>query len=153
MSDQVTAPLLDTEELIAIVTELLDALMMNANTDIDPSIGMTGGSGNHNAFTGTVTINNGDSPGRLTIDTDQSTCETLARCWGLVGPEGPTHDDALDALAEFVNVVGGTVKSAFEEETFVGIPEVSEGIGELPAMDPAEVFHALGQFHVRFALA
>lgn len=153
MTDQqaLAAPLLDEEEIIAVVTELLDMLAMNAGIDLDPGPPPSGGS----PLTATTTINAQDgvgTTGRLTIETDSTACGALAACWGLVGPDGATMQDAKDALGELTNLVGGTIKTVLAEESFVGIPEVAEGTSQAVCR-PVPVDHGLGRFVVQFGQA
>jgi hypothetical protein len=151
MSDQQTQPepLLDSEELVAIVEELLDALLYNAGFEAE-EVAMRPSAGT-GPLTGTIAINS-DPVAKLIVATDYRACSALAHCWGLVEGDVPTEQDARDALGELANLIGGQVKTAFEEETWVGIPEVADGEPGTAA-EVAEVFHPLGRFGLQFFTA
>lgn len=149
--DAPTGPIIDPVELEAIVREVLDALVTNAGMDpeapippepvIDPT-----------PMTGTILVH-ADREAKLIVDTDAQACAKLARCWGLVGPDGASAEDVADALGELCNLVGATVKTVFDEESHVGIPEVAQGTGPVWEADEATVHHATGVFVTRFGLA
>lgn len=151
MSDQAVSqePLIDPMELEAIIAEVLDALVMNAGMDLDAPIPPVAGV-EATAVTGKIVVH-ADSEARLTIDSDAQACAKLASCWGLIGPDGATTQDALDALGELCNLVGATVKTVFDEESHVGIPETAEGSSDWQA-EEVTVFHATGSFTARFGL-
>ncbi len=140
--------LVDPMELEAIVVEVLDALVINAGMDVDTPIPNEPGV-DASPLHGTILVH-ADTRAELVIETDAQACAKLARCWGLIGDEGATEQDALDALGELCNIVGATAKTVFEEESHVGIPEVADG--PAPAWDVAAVpvFHVTGRFTVWF---
>ena len=141
-------PLIDPTELEAIVVEILDVLVINAGMDPDaplaPEPGIEPGPlhGRIEVHAGTVAF--------LVIESDTRSCATLARCWGLSGPDGTTPEDAADALGELCNLVGATVKTVFDEESHVGIPEVVRGPAPGGAPHPVEIVHTTGRFAARF---
>lgn len=145
-----TGPLIDPTELAAIVTEILDVLVVNAGLELatpmppEPGVEPT-------PLTSSIAVH-ADSEACLVIDTDAETGARLARCWGLVGPDGATRDDATDALGELCNLVGATVKSVFDEESHVGIPEVADGTGRVWDAVEATIEHTTGVFVARFGL-
>ncbi len=150
MTDQATAPLLDEMELEAIVGEVLDALLFGAGLDPDAPVPPETGL-DLAPLTGSIAIN-ADAQAKLVIESDTHACATLARCWGLIGDDGATITDAKDALGELCNLIGATAKTVFEEESFVGIPEVIEDKGpewDIPALN---VHHVMGTFRIRYGL-
>ena len=142
------ATLIDPGELEAIVVEILDALVINAGMDPDvplapePGIEPTPAHGRIEVHAGTEA--------QLVIESDMRACATMARCWSLSGPDGVTAEDAADALGELCNLVGATVKTVFDEESHVGIPEVIPGLAPDEGPDPVEIVHATGRFTARF---
>lgn len=152
MTEQaLTEPLIDSEELEAIIREVLDALVVNAGMDpegpLPPEPGVDPG-----PMHGIIPVE-ASTEARLVIECDTRVCAGLARCWGLIGPDGASLDDARDALGELCNLVGATVKTVFAEESSVGIPDVIQG--PAPAWDPevVEVLHGAGRFVAQFGLA
>ncbi len=145
-----TGPIIDPMELEAIFVEVLDALVMNAGGNLDAPIPPEPGV-DATPMTGTIVVH-ADTEAKLVVDTDAQTCARLARFWGLVGPDGATREDASDALGELCNLVGATVKTVFDEESHVGIPEVSDGIGPAWESDEATIHHPTGVFVARFGL-
>jgi len=140
--------LIDEAELEAIVTEVLDALVMNAGLDLGepfpPEHGLEKA-----PIHGTIVVH-ADTEACLVIESDTVACAALARCWGLVGPGGATLPDAQDALGELCNLIGATVKTVFDEESYVGIPEVADGRASTQGPEPIEVLHSTGVFAARF---
>lgn len=149
--DAGTSPLIDPIELEAIFAEILDALVMNAGMDLDAPIPPEPGV-DAEPLTGTIPIHAGVEA-QMVVDTDAQACARLARCWGLIGPEGATNEDAADALGELCNLVGATVKSVFDEESYVGIPEVRTGTGAVWPSQEATIRHPTGVFVARLGLA
>ena len=143
-----TGPLIDETELEAIVNEVLDALVVNAGMDLDSPIPPEPGV-EAVPLTGSITVH-ADIEARLVVDTDAQAGARLARCWGLVGPEGATKEDAIDVIGELCNLVGATVKTVFEEESHVGIPEVADGSGPIWESREVTVHHPVGDFVARF---
>ncbi|MEM9563894.1 MAG: chemotaxis protein CheX [Actinomycetota bacterium] len=141
-------PLIDPMELEAIIVEVLDALVMNAGMDLDTPIPDEPGV-DASPIHGTIVVH-ADTEAMLVIETDAQVCAKLARCWGLIGDDGATTQDATDALGELCNLVGATVKTVFEEESHVGIPEVVNGPAPAWDVEDVPVFHATGQFTARF---
>ena len=123
--------LIDEAELEAIVTEVLDALVMNAGLDLGepfpPEHGLEKA-----PIHGTIVVH-ADTEACLVIESDTVACAALARCWGLVGPGGATLPDAQDALGELCNLIGATVKTVFDER----FPDAyaDEGQGDGPVFD------------------
>lgn len=149
MTDQAVAnPLIDAQELEAILIEVLDALVMNAGMDLDAPLPPEPGIG-ADPIHGTIVVH-AETEARLVIESDARACATLARCWGLIGPDGAKADDARDALGELCNLVGATVKTVFDEESHVGIPAVADGPAPAWEPEPVEVLHATGNFVARF---
>lgn len=149
MTDSAVAnPLIDAEELEAIIHEVLDALVINAGGDLDAPIPPEAGV-DAEPIHGTIIVH-AETEARLVIESDAQACATLARCWGLIGPDGATIDDARDALGELCNLVGATVKTVFDEESHVGIPVVATGPAPAWDPEPVEVFHPTGSFVARF---
>ena len=94
----------------------------------------------------------GDEPATLTIRTDLHTCGRLAIGWSLVGPEGASREDALDAMGEFANVVGGSVKFCFESESHLGLPEVEilDEASDVPDLvNPVVILHQIGRIEIQ----
>lgn len=157
MTDQAATPdaptgtIIDPTELEAIVVELLDALVTNAGMDLEATIPPETGI-DPTPLTGTILVH-ADTEAKLVIETDAQACARLARCWGLIGPDGATIEDATDALGELCNLVGATVKTVFDEESHVGIPEVTDGIGPGWEAEETTVRHPTGVFVARFGLA
>lgn len=149
--DAPTGPIIDPMELEAIFVEVLDALVMNAGMDLDAPIPSEPGV-DATPITGTIVVH-ADIEAKLVVDTDTQTCARLARFWGLIGPDGATKEDTWDALGELCNLVGATVKTVFDEESHVGIPEVSDGTGPVWESDEATIHHATGVFVARFGLS
>ena len=149
MTDQAVShqPLIDPMELEAIITEVLDALVVNAGIDLETPIPPEQGI-DPSPLSGQIVVH-ADTDARLTIDSDARACATLARCWGLIGPGGATTQDALDALGELCNLIGATVKTVFDEESHVGIPETTEGSTDWAA-EAVDVVHPTGTFTARF---
>jgi hypothetical protein len=154
MSDQAVTPLtgqeplIDPVELEAIVREVLDALVTNGGLDLAAPIPPEPGV-DHSPLHGTILVH-AQAEAMLVLESDTVACATLARCWGLIGPDGASAVDAADALGELCNLVGATVKSVFDEESHVGIPAVADGPGPAWDPDPVEVDHATGRFVARF---
>ncbi len=150
MTDQALShgPLIDPMELEAIISEVLDALVMNAGIDLEAPIPPEPGV-EATPLHGKIVIH-ADTEALLVVDADAQACAKLARCWGLIGPDGASQEDASDALGELCNLVGATVKTVFDEESHVGIPEVGEGQAPAWDVDEVTVFHATGQFTARF---
>ncbi len=146
--DATTGPLIDPMELEAIFVEVLDALVMNAGMDLEAPIPPEPGI-EATPITGTIIVH-ADTEAKLVVDTDAQTCARLARFWGLIGPDGATKEDTCDALGELCNLVGATVKTVFDEESHVGIPEVSDGTGPVWESEEATVHHSTGVFVARF---
>ena len=90
------------------------------------------------------------TPAHLTVRTDQATGFKLAEGWGLVGEDGPSEVDASDAMSEFTNLVGGSMKFLLSEESSLGLPEVvtfDSTVDEEPR-SWVDVDHAVGHFRV-----
>lgn len=149
MTEQTVAgSLIDPMELEEIITEVLDALMMNAGMDLEAPVPPEPGV-EATPLSGEILIH-ADTEARLVIDTDAQVCAVLARFWEMVGPEGVSPEDTGDALGELCNLVGATVKTVFEEESHVGIPSVTHGPGPEWDAEAIQIWHAVGKFTARF---
>lgn len=150
--DQTTASTIDVDEVRCSVEEVLDALaetmpvLLEAPPTADPSAaGAT--------YRGSIAII-GDQPATAHVTVNGSTCIKLALGWSMVeGDDGPTLEDATDAMGEFVNIVGGSVKAIFDAESSLGLPEVEvipAQAGPGPA-DPTAVLvdHPIGSVWIR----
>ena len=90
------------------------------------------------------------TPAHLTVRTDQATGLKLAEGWGLVGEDGPTEIDAKDAMGEFTNLVGGSMKFLLSEESSLGLPEVTtlDAAADEEVRSWVDVDHPVGHFRV-----
>ncbi|MCP3989471.1 MAG: hypothetical protein GY724_10375 [Actinomycetia bacterium] len=149
--DTVGTPPVDEEEVIDSIEEVLDALGATMPDLLGPSpdgpdqakLGVT-------TFRGTIAII-GDNPAIVTIDTDGMTAAKLAVGWSLSGPEGPALPDAIDAVGEFVNIVGGAVKAVFHAESSLGLPTVEPLEATTRSSDPdiLVIDHPIGRIDIK----
>lgn len=143
--DETAQVTLDEEEVRCSVEEVLDALAetMPVLLESAPSADTT------STLQGTIAIV-GEEPATLTVRADMATCRKFAVGWSLAGPGEPSNDDAIDAMSEFVNIIGGSVKAVFAAESSLGIPVV-EVIDAEAGSNPADLLtveHPIGRIEV-----
>lgn len=131
----------DDEEISESVVEVLDALM-----DAMPILATATTADATSSLQGAISIDV-QQPVQLTIRTTMATGLKLAEGWCLAEETGPTETDAIDAMGEFTNLVGGSMKFLFSEESALGLPVV-ETDAEPAERHWIEVDHTVGVFHV-----
>lgn len=83
----------------------------------------------------------GPTSGRVLLETDGGTAESLTRALLAMGDDEPVEPaDLVDALGEVANVVGGNVKSLVPEHSDLSLPTVS---ADRPSTDPTTLLHEL----------
>ncbi len=150
--DTVGTPSIDYEEVIGSVEEVLDALGDTMPDLLGPSpAGPDQATLEATMFKGTIPII-GPEPAIVTIDTDGTTAAKLAVGWSLSGPNGPAFPDAVDALGEFVNIIGGAVKAALDTESSLGLPAIETLDATTRSSDPDVIIdHPIGRIDIRIA--
>ncbi len=157
MSDIDTAgiPSVDTEEVTDSIEEVLDALAATMPDLLGPSPGGPDqATVEVTTFEGTIAII-GEEPAVVTVDIDGTTAAKLAVGWSLSGPEGPALSDVVDAVSEFVNIIGGAVKAEFDIESSLGLPTVETLNAATRSTDPNIITivadHPIGRIVIRIA--
>lgn len=136
---------IDEQSVNESVIEVLDALLEAMPTlagEPRPPTGTT--------LQGTIDVLC-DAPARIHLRTAEATGLKLAEAWHLVGQDGPQAEDAIDAVSELTNLVGGSIKILFEQESSLGIPSVTsfEGAPEPDDHPWIDVFHDSGHFQLQ----
>ena len=138
---------LSIDEVLTAMGEAMPALFEPLPPETDPALAET-------TFVGTIDII-GDEPATATITVEGTTCGHLAVGWGLVEGSAPSIEDAADAMSEFVNIVGGSIKTIFDTESSLGLPSVGKSNEPVGAgaddPDTTIVHHVVGsiQVHVK----
>lgn len=132
---------IDPEEVEGLAAEVLDALietmpeLLAGQPPVAPGTWLAG----QIAFLG-------GPPAEATILVEAELGARLAVAYGLVEGGAPELEDAIDAFGEFVNVMGGSLKAAFDEETSLGIPAVeTREQGAIEAEGFTTVDHPVGR--------
>jgi CheY-specific phosphatase CheX len=74
----------------------------------------------------------GELKGMITVRVTEPTGLGLAAVWAGMSPEELDAEDAVDTMAEFCNVFGGTAKTVLPAETSLEIPEVQLSVSAMP---------------------
>jgi hypothetical protein len=135
-SPAIGEPSIDQDEVHALASEVLDAVSETMPALFEGAPGIADGTWlvGHVAFLG-------GAHAEATIATPAELGARLALAYGLVADGEPELEDAVDAFGEFVNVMGGSLKAAFEHVTTLGIPTVEAvaawdgGDGEFVTVD------------------
>lgn len=135
---------LDEESVTEAMLEVLDALL-----EAMPVLGEAPSASTSLHLQGVIDIIC-STPTHLTVRTDQATGFKLAEGWGLTGEDGPTETDASDAMSEFTNLVGGSMKFLLAEESSLGLPKVDtiDATHDRSQRMWVEVHHQVGHFRV-----
>jgi hypothetical protein len=146
-AQQTTAGLIDENEVHDSVEETLDALVETMPVLLEASPAVSADS----TLSATIAIS-GEQPATVTVRAGLDTCARLAVGWALAGPDDPSISDAVDAMGEFANIIGGSVKSIFECESSLGLPavevlEAASGPGDWA--DLLVVDHRVGRIGIR----
>ncbi len=136
---------IEDEEIREAMVEVLDALL-----DAMPGLDEPAGAASSVTLQGSIEIHSAASPA-LSIRTNQAVARKLAVGWSLVGEDGsPSDEDAADAMSEFTNLAGGSMKFLFSEESALGLPAV-ESFDQTPDCGSrhwVDVDHPIGHFQV-----
>lgn len=140
-----TSTSINLEEVGELAGEVLDALADTMPALLDGPLSDAAGTW----LVGKVAFVGGPPAAEATIVTSTDLGARLAVAYGLVEEGGPQLEDAIDAFSEFVNVMGGSLKAAFEEVTTLGIPSVNVVEGVAPqGPEFVAVDHAVGSLSV-----
>lgn len=122
-----TSTPVDPQEVQGLAEEVLDAL-----GDAMPDL-LSGPLSNDEGtwLVGRVAFLDGPA-GEATVVSNVDLGARLALAYGMVEQGVPELEDAIDAFSEFVNVMGGSLKAAFEDVTTLGIPTVKVVEGACP---------------------
>ncbi len=138
---------IDPEEVEGLALEVLDALSETMPELLERSSSIAPGTW----LMGKVAFLNGPEA-EATIFAEASLGARLAVGYGLVPDGAPELEDAVDAFGEFVNVMGGSLKAAFDDETSLGIPSVEVRDQGAPANGEfVDVDHPIGYLAVSIA--
>lgn len=136
---------IEEDEIRESMLEVLDALL-----DAMPALEEPVGAASAVTLQGTIEILTPASPA-LSIRTNQAVARKLAVGWSLVGDDGSASDaDAVDAMSEFTNLAGGSMKFLFSEESALGLPKV-QSFDQTPEYEThhwVDVDHPVGYFQV-----
>lgn len=89
----------------------------------------------------------GDRPTELRVAASEATARCVAAAWFGIDAGACGSQDALDAMAELANVVGGAIKPFLDGDHLLGLPVVASA-SELADLDPdgvsATIEHPVG---------
>ncbi|MGH1492881.1 MAG: hypothetical protein ACRBK7_26385 [Acidimicrobiales bacterium] len=137
-------PSIDPEEIEGMAGELLDALF-----ETMPALASNSTSALSETWLSGRIAFLGGPPAEATIVANAEIGARLAVGYQLVDEGAAELEDAVDAFSEFINVMGGSLKAAFDEQTALGIPVVQvvdRQFGETE--DFVVIHHPVGQLSI-----
>lgn len=151
MNDQTDLAPIDDMEIEESMMEFLDALA-EAMPGLSWDIG--GAPDNSGVLRGTIDVLTTAPVARLVVQTDTRTAMKLAEGWDLTSETGPSEQDARDAMSEFTNIAGGSMKFLIDDESSLGLPTIASLQQDDAARTapPVTIHHAVGTFRVELAL-